>query len=338
MKRNLKLSTLAPVLLVCAILFSSCGLAARKKARYETGSGDRLSIVCTVFPSFDFARRISEDCDGIEVRMLLPPGSESHDYEPSLEDIAVIADCDLLICVGGETDKWLGDALAAVGDEKSLNVLRMLDCTDALAEEILEGMEAEESHDRLEHDHNSRGDSECEVEVDEHVWTSLRRSRDIIRRIESEMSKLVPEYEENFTASAEKLVKELEELDEEFLSLFEESGKKTLIFADRFPFRYFADDYGLECYAAFPGCSSDSEPSLATLNFLIKKMKEKKLPAVLTIEFSKETAARVVADGTGARILTLHSCHNISGEDLDSGVGYVDLMRRNLGVLREIMR
>lgn len=307
---------LTPLLLVCALFLSlslaSCAPEEKKSAK--------LTIVTTIFPPYDFAREIAGETTGVSIKMLLPPGSESHDYEPSLEDVAAIAECDLFICVGGETDKWVEGVLEVI--DTDVNVLRLLDCVEALDEEHLEGMEPED------------GD---EAEVDEHVWTSLRNSEVIVREIEKKMAEACPEYADDFAEKANRFCDELRELDREFTALTEGAERRTLIFADRFPFRYFAEDYGLECYAAYQGCASDAEPTLASIDLLMGKLVSTDSTAVLIIEFSKGEAARLIAEETGTEVLTLHSCHNVSREDFDGGVSYTYLMRRNLEVLRKVL-
>lgn len=318
MRKPVSLLLTLCILAVSCLLFSCSGGA--EDSEYKKNGAPALSVVSTIFPGYDFARKIASDCGDVSVKMLLPPGSESHDYEPTLEDMAAIADCDLFIYVGGETDRWVGGVIESIG--KELNTVRLIDCVETLNEEQLEGMEHEDE------------DGE---EADEHVWTSIRNSEVIVRKISEKMSDACPEYTEEFKSGTEGLLRQLRELDREFTSLTDEAETKVLVFADRFPFRYFAEDYGLECYAAYSGCSSAAEPTLASIDILMKKLISSGSPAVLTIEFSRGAAARLIADETGVEALTLHSCHNVSLEDFQGGVGYTDLMRRNLEVLKKVL-
>ena len=301
------LSAILTVLALTALL--SCG----------RGTEAKYKIVTTVFPAYDAARAVTEGAEDVEVTMLLPPGSESHDYEPSLEDIALIGEADLFITVGGETDKWTDGVLETVGHD--VPMLRLTDCTEHLDEAELEGME--EEHGEEEED-----------AFDEHVWTTPSNMAAITLKTGEELSRLIPEYAEAFAASAEKYASGFEELSEEYSALAENKKRDVLIFADRFPFRYLAEEMGLECFAAFSGCSSDSEPALSTIYFLTEKAKEEGVKTVLTIEFSHSGAADVIAREAGAEVRTLHSCHNVSKEDFGAGVTCLDLMKGNLDVLK----
>lgn len=296
------------VLLVLAAL-SSCGRGAEAKHR----------VVTTVFPAYDAARAVAHGTDDVEVTMLLPPGSESHDYEPSLEDIALIGEADLFITVGGESDKWTEKVLEAVGHE--VPTLRLADCVEHLDEAELEGME--EEHGEEEED-----------AFDEHVWTTPANMAAIVLKTGEAMSTLMPELSDAFSDASERYASEFEKLSEGYASLAENMERNVLIFADRFPFRYLAEEMGFECFAAFSGCSSDCEPSLSTIFFLTEKAKETGTGTVLTIEFSHSGAADVIAREAGAEVRVLHSCHNVSREDFDAGVTCLDLMKGNLEVLK----
>ena len=278
----------------------------------------RLSIVTTVFPAYDFAREIAGD--KANVTLLIPPGTEIHSYEPTPQDIVKIEKCDLLIRNGGESEAWL-DKLTDGGSGEYAEVT-MMDKVDVLTEEIKEGMEA---------------GAEEDPEPDEHVWTSPVNAQKICRAIADSLSALdesnAPYYAESCAAYCEKLA----ELDGEFREVIANASRSTLIFADRFPVRYFVEEYGLDYFAAFPGCADDAEPSAKTVMFLIDKAKEISAPAVCYIEFSNQKMADMVAEDTACTKKLFHSCHNVTSDDLKNGVSYLSLMKQNVETVREAL-
>jgi len=304
------------ILLLCLVFcFSGCGLESRE----DTGG---LSIVATIFPGYDFARQVCGD--SAEVTMLLPPGSESHSYEPSAKDIIKIQNCDLFIYVGGESDTWVENILSSI--DEPVKTLRMMDCVEAVEEEIKEGMDHEE--EKLEED----------IEYDEHVWTSPKNAVIIVEAIAAAIAGIDPENAEVYLQNPDAYVAELERLDAEFEEFFAGVENKVLIFGDRFPMRYFVDAYGLDYYAAFPGCASETEPSAATIAFLIDKIKTEGITTVFYIELSNHMIADSIAEATGAKTALFYTCHNVTEEQLSGGASYVSLMEENLETLREAMR
>jgi len=289
--------------------------------KYRQKSG-KLSIVTTIFPPYDFARQVAGD--KAELTMLLKPGTESHNYDPTPQDIIKIQNADVFIYVGGESDKWVEDMLASAS-KKPKKIIVMMDCVDKLEEEIVEGMQAEEE----EH-----GD---EVEYDEHVWTSPKNAIKISKKICEELKVLDKDNEEFYEKNTNEYSKQLSSLSNDFDNITKNGKRNTMIFGDRFPFKYFADEYHLKYYAAFPGCSSETEPSAATVAFLIDKVKEEKIPVVFTIEFSSGKIADTICESTGAKKLMMHSCHNITQEQFESGITYIELMRNNETVLKEAL-
>ena len=283
---------------------------------------DKTTIITTNFPAYDFARQITKGSN-IEVKMLLKPGSESHDYEPTPKDIISISKSSMFIYVGGESDEWVDDLLDSI-DTSNIQILKMMDEVNPVYEEKVDGM--------------TINDDEDEEEYDEHVWTSPRNVIKISRTITDKIHKIDPEnwslYESNYSEYRIKL----EKLDSDFKDVVNNSNRKVLIFADRFPFRYFVDDYGLGYYAAFPGCSSETEASAKTISFLINKVKEDNIPVILTIEFSNKKIANTISKETGAKILEFNSAHNISKEDFENGKTYLDIMNDNLNVLKEALK
>ncbi len=299
---------IAALLCLCLML---CGCTAQpEKPHDET----KLQIVCTSFPAYDFAREIADD--RAELTLLIKPGSEVHSYEPTPKDMIRIQESDLFICNGGESEQW---AKTLVTPE--LNTIYMMDCVDTV----------EESADGI---YNAE---DGEPELDEHVWTSPLNAIKISEEICNALCKLdtdnAEEYKMNFAAYKAQLMA----LDREFRQVIKNSGKHTLVFADRFPMRYFALEYGLNCYAAFPGCSSETEPSAKTVAYLIDRVREDKIPAVLYMEFSNQKMADVICEDTGCKKLPFYSAHSVSAEQFEQGVSYLDLMRINLNSLKEAL-
>ena len=254
--------------------------------------------------------------------LLLPPGAESHSYEPTPADILAVQECDLFLYLGGESDAWVETILAAA--DRQGTDLRMLDCVDLLEEETTEGMETEE------HDHGP-GDV---VEMDEHVWTSPKNAAAITRAIGAALGQVDPAHGEDFTAGAEDYAGELEALDREFADFFASRPDGVLVFGDRFPLRYFAAEYGVEYYAAFPGCSTQTEPSAATVAFLTELVRDREVSTVWYIEFSNHLVADSIAEAAGAETAMFHTCHNVTQAEMDGGATYLSLMQGNLETLR----
>ena len=291
-------------------------------------TGDKLNIVTTIFPQYDFARQITKN--KAEITMLLAPGVESHSYEPTPQDIIKIQKSDAFIYVGGESDEWVKEILESM-DTSKMAVINLMDCVEPVKEEIVEGMEEEKD----EGDEHKNGEEI--IEYDEHIWTSPRNAMLITNKIAEELSRIDSKNAEEYKKNAADYVKELQKLDKDFQSVVESGKRKTIAFGDRFPFRYFADAYGLSYTAAFPGCSTDTEPSAATIAYIIDKVKNEKLPVIYYIEFSNHKVADSISEATGAKALLLHSCHNVSREDLDKGVTYLDLMKKNVENLKEAL-
>lgn len=307
--------------LLCVLLLAACAPAAPEP---ETG---KLHIVAAIFPAYDFARAAAGDL--AEVTMLLPPGAESHSYEPTPADILRVQRCDLFIYLGGESDAWVDTILSAI--EPQGDVLRMIDCVDLLEEETVEGMQGG-------HDHEEGHDHLGEVlSMDEHVWTAPRNAAAVTRIIGQRLALLDRSNGEAYAAGAEAYALELEELDRDFAAFFDTLPDRTIVFGDRFPLLYFAEAYDLDYYAAFPGCGAQTEPSAATVAFLTRKVREEGLPAVWYIEFSNHLVADSIAEAAGVETAQFHTCHNVSRADLEAGATCLSLMRANLEALREHM-
>lgn len=282
-------------------------------------------VVTTIFASYDFARQLTDD--RASVSLLLKPGAESHSYEPTPQDIILIGESDLFIYVGGENDAWVDEILESM-DTSKMKIVRLLDCVQAVEEELVEGMEAEEEEEEGE---------EEESEWDEHVWTDPKNAILICEEIKKQLVQIDPGHEAQYQEKLTAYEKELKLLDQDFAGIVANAKRQELIFGDRFPLRYFTEAYGLTYYAAFPGCSSETEPSAATVSFLTDQVKKDQVPIVFQIELSNGAIAKSIAEATGAKVETFYTCHNVSLEDFEAGVTYVDLMRRNIEPLKEAL-
>ena len=302
---------MAAVLAVCC----SCGKTETKK------DDGKLNVVTTIFPPYDFAKNAGGEY--VNVSMLLKPGMESHSYDPTPQDIIKIQECDLFIYTGGESDEWVKDILES-SDKKPKQVLAMMDIVDTVEEETVEGMEKEE-------------DDGDEIEYDEHVWTSPKNAINITASITNALCQLDENHQASFNKNMMAYRRELLQLDNSFREVADNAKRKTIVFGDRFPFRYLADEYDLKYYAAFPGCSAETEPSPSTVSFLIDKVREEKIPVVFSIEFSNGKVADTICESTGAKKLTLHSCHNVTQDEFDSGISYLSLMQKNVQALKEAL-
>lgn len=332
-------------------LFMLVGALAGCGKQNDTNQTDKLSIVTTIFPEYDWVREILGDkADNAEITMLLDNGVDLHSYQPTADDIVKISDCDLFIYVGGESDEWVEDALrnAANGNMKVINLLEVLG-DSVKTEEIVEGMQEEEHEyeDAEEHEHEDAHahedaeEHEHEEEADEHVWLSLKNAKMLVRVISKALQELDPDSKDIYAANADAYVKKLSALDAEYQAAVDAASNKTILFGDRFPFRYLVDDYGLRYYAAFVGCSAETEAGFETISFLAKRVDELKLPCVLTIEGAQHKIAETVVRNTTAknqRVLTMDSMQSTTSKDVKNGTTYLSVMEKNLSVLKEALR
>lgn len=318
-------------------LFMLVGALAGCGKQNDTNQTDKLSIVTTIFPEYDWVREIlGEKADNAEITMLLDNGVDLHSYQPTADDIVKISDCDLFIYVGGESDEWVEDALrnAANGNMKVINLLEVLG-DSVKTEEIVEGMQ------EAEHEHEDAEEHEHEEEADEHVWLSLKNAKMLVRVISKALQELDPDSKDIYAANADAYVKKLSALDAEYQAAVDAASNKTILFGDRFPFRYLVDDYGLCYYAAFVGCSAETEAGFETISFLAKRVDEWKLPCVLTIEGAQHKIAETVVRNTTAknqRVLTMDSMQSTTSKDVKNGTTYLSVMEKNLSVLKEALR
>ena len=332
------------------------GLLAFLVLNREKFEQKKYSVVSTSFPGYDFARAVTKNTN-ISTKMLVKPGAETHTYEPTPQDIIDIKNADMFVYVGGDSDDWVKKVLKDV-DTKKTHVVKLVDLVSTVNEEIVEGMEDEDEHDHEhdhdhdhdhddhdhDHDHNhdhkhdhdghdhDDHDEEEGAEIDEHVWTSPKKAMEIVKKIAEVASEIDTEEKTKINDNAEKYVAEIAAVDKDLHQVID--GKiSEIVVADRFPFRYFADEFGLKYAAAFSGCSEQTEASAKTISFLINKVKQDKVKKIYKIELSNGKIAETVSKDTGAEVLELHSAHNVTADDFSKGVTYVDLMKRNLAVL-----
>lgn len=289
---------------------------------------EKTSVVATTFAPFDFSRQIAgEDA---EVSMLLAPGEESHTFEPTSADIMKIEECDVFVYGGGESDEWVRSILFSI-DKSSISVVRMMDVTENLREETLEGMQPEEEHDH-DHDHDDHGENE---EYDEHVWTSPKNAEKIVSAIGKALCERDEEHRAGYEERTKQYLEKLTELDGRFEALSKKAAGRHFVVGDRFPFKYLADEYSLEFYAAFPGCSAQSDANPTTIAFLSEKVRNEKIPVIYKVDLSTGSVARSISESTGAKVETLWSCHVVSADDFKNGETYLSLMQRNLKALED---
>ena len=301
----------------------------------ETATG-KIKVVTTIFPEYDWVRQIAGDqASNMELTMLLDNGVDLHSYQPTADDIMKISDADLFIYVGGESDGWVDGALKEAVNQNMqvINLLEVLG-NSVKEEEVVEGMEAEEEEESEE------GEEE-EPEYDEHVWLSLRNAETLCSAIAEALDKVDPANKETYDANLAAYEEELQNLDTRYQEAADQAPQKTLLFGDRFPFRYLVDDYGLSYYAAFVGCSAETEASFETISFLAKRVDELGLKNVMTIEKSDQKIAKTIIENTEDKkqnILTLDSMQSTTSEDVANGTTYLSVMEKNLEVLKEALQ
>lgn len=303
-------------LLTALMLLSLCGCT----ASYE--KSDKLQVVCTLFPYYDFARVIGGD--DVDVTLLVAAGRETHSFEPTPLDVIRVSKADVFLYNGGESEQWVDGILSSAGKDIPVTAA-MMDLVDLESEEIVEGMQVN-GHDDEDSD---------EMEYDEHIWTSPVLARSICWGICGALCKADWDHAEDYIARTWDYIAQLEELDAAFREVVANGQRDTLVFGDRFPLLYFCKTYGLNYRAAFHGCAGDTEPSLTTLKYLIDKVNDEHIPVVYTIELSSQKVAQAIAETTGAKVVTFHSCQQVSRDEFDSGMGYLDLMWDNVEALRE---
>lgn len=320
-------------------------------------SGKKLKIVATIFPEYDWVRQIlGDEAKNADITLLLDKGVDLHSYQPNAEDIAKISECDLFLYVGGESDGWVKDALkeGKNPDRKVINLLEALG-NNTKEEEVVEGMQAEEEEGSKDSETeaaesqaagestaaSAESEEEEGPEYDEHVWLSLRNAESICEVITEDLKSLDSAHAAVYEANLKKYTEQLDSLDQQYADTVKAAANKTLLFGDRFPFRYLVDDYGIKYYAAFVGCSAETEASFETVSFLAKKMDELGLKHVMTIEGPNKKIAETIIQNTKDKnqdILTLNSMQSTTEQDIESGETYLGIMQQNLEVLKKALQ
>ncbi len=317
------------VVFVIALVIAIYGLTGCAKSKKDNG---KIKIVCTIFPEYDWIREIIKgNEDNFDVTMLMANGADLHNFQPTADDIMRISDADIFIYVGGESDKWVADALKEAKN-KNMIVMNLMDVLgDRLREEeLVEGMEGEEEEEDEEEEEGP--------EYDEHVWLSVKNAEIFVKAIEERIASLdknetrVKKYKEN----ADNYIAKLDELDKKYEAAVEGALFDTVVFGDRFPFRYLVDDYNLNYYAAFIGCSAETEASFKTVTFLAEKVDKLGIDSVMVIETSDQKIAKTIIDNTKTKdqkILVLDSMQAVTAKEANSGKNYYDIMEDNLNIL-----
>lgn len=334
-----------------------------EQSSIEKGNSNKISIVCTTFPQYDWVKNIlGEEAERFNVTLLLDNGVDMHSYQPAVKDIATAGSSDLFIYVGGESDTWVEDALkeAKNKDLKAINLMETLG-NSIKEEEVVEGMQEEreslghsheksskekqeqtqkESHENSQEINGQKEAADEEPEYDEHIWLSIRNAEIMVKNIEKAIEQLDSDNAKVYQTNAENYIKKLDTLDKQYANTIQNAKYKAILFGDRFPFRYMADDYDLKCYAAFAGCSAETMAGFETVTFLAKKADELRLPVILTIENSDGRIAEAVKSNTtkkNQKILAMNSLQSVTKEQLADGITYLQVMQENLSVLSEAL-
>ncbi len=321
-----KIIALLSVLILTAFLVTGCGSGSSAGSSSHTEDSG-LKIVTTIFPEYDWTRNILGDSDA-DLTLLVDNGTDLHSFQPSADDIITISTCDVFIYVGGSSDTWVEDALENASNE-NMRVINLMDVLGDTVkeEETVEGMQAEAEEDEG-------------IEYDEHIWLSLRNAETACRAIADELCSADEDNAELYRANADAYIEKLNSLDAEYQAAADSASCRTLLFGDRFPFRYMTDDYGLEYYAAFAGCSAESEASFETISFLAGKADELGLTHIITLENSSSQIAETVSAASAdksAEILQMDSMQSVSAADIDAGADYISIMEKNLEVLKKAL-
>ena len=354
--KGLKMKKLSFCSLACAIfvaaLFSlvACNSVSENKKQ----ESHEFSIITTIYPEYAWAKEIlGTRTDSVNLTLLIKNGIDLHSYKPTAHDVAKIASADMVIYVGGESDEWIKDALTASPKQGRVEINLMEALGDRVkAEEIVEGMQGERKDERREKREDAKEDHEHaeahehhhhdeEVENDEHVWLSLKNAEILVKKIAEELSKIDVTHASAYKQNAEAYIAQIQSLDAEYRTAVESAARKTVLFGDRFPFRYLVDDYGIKYYAAFVGCSAESEASFETIAFLAGKMDSESLPSIFIIENGNDKIAKAVLAASkksqNTQILTINSMQSITEEQIAEGVDYLSLMKSNLYVLKKAL-
>ncbi|MBR2468678.1 MAG: zinc ABC transporter substrate-binding protein [Fibrobacter sp.] len=336
--------------LAVTLLLAACGT----KSETE-GAAKDISVIAVTYPQYDWFKNVlGGRADAVDLKLLIKNGADLHSYQPSAQDIAAIAGADMVVYVGGESDEWIEKALAATPKEGRIEVNMMKVLGNRVKEEeVVEGMQgetrderretkenAEENHEHAERHHHH--DEEEEVENDEHIWLSLKNAEILVKALAESIAKLDTAHAAEYHMNAALYIAKISALDAQYRATMENATLKTILFGDRFPFRYLVDDYGIKYYAAFVGCSAESEASFETITFLAGKMDSLALPAIFTIDGSDGKIARAILNASknskNAEVLMLNSMQSVKDEQIKAGADYLSIMRDNLEVLKKAIK
>lgn len=340
-----KIATFAMFILAAALTLVACSAESNEKAPAQK----KVSIVATIYPQYDWLKNILGDrLDAVDLKLLIKNGTDLHSYKPSAQDIAAIASADMVVYVGGESDEWIEKALSATPKAGRVQVNLMQALGDRVKEEeIVEGMQAEDEHEHHhdhgeeaeEHEHHEHAE---EAENDEHIWLSLKNAEILVMTLADAISKVDSAHATEYHMNAGLYIAKISALDAQYRAATDSAAYKTILFGDRFPFRYLVDDYGIKYFAAFVGCSAESEASFETVAFLAGKMDSLALPAIFTIDGSNGKIARAILDASKkskeAQVLTLNSMQSVTDAQMQSGVDYLSIMQENLEVLKKAIK
>ncbi|WP_294464862.1 metal ABC transporter substrate-binding protein [uncultured Ruminococcus sp.] len=325
MKKFLSFALSLFIVFTTLFTLTSCS-SEKNESKNDSG---KISVVTTIFPYYDFTRSIAGDT--ADIKLLLSPGSEPHSYEPSPSDIVAIENCDIFIYNGGESDEWVESVLDSI-ENKNMKVMRMMDYVDLLYEQSVD-------HDEHEHEDGDGDEHEHEhgEEYDEHIWTSVKNAEKLTNAIYDELCVSDSANKAAYSSNRDSYLSKLQALDSEISDIVSNSKRNTVVFGDRFPFLYFVTDYSLEYECAFPGCSSETEPSISTVTHMIDFTRENKIPVVFYLEFSNGKVAKLISEDTGAKTMRFSSCHNVTKDEFADGATYISLMEQNANSLKEAL-
>lgn len=342
--------------LATALTFVACSAESNEKAPAQK----KVSIVATIYPQYDWLKNVLGDrLDAVNLKLLIKNGTDLHSYKPSAQDIAAIASADMVVYIGGESDEWIEKALKATPKEGRVQVNLMEALGDRVKEEdVVEGMQAEEEHhhehgeeaEEHEHEHHEHAEEHeheqhehAEApENDEHIWLSLKNAELLVMNLADALSKVDTTHATEYHMNAGLYIAKISALDAQYRAATDSAHFKTILFGDRFPFRYLVDDYGIKYFAAFVGCSAESEASFETVAFLAGKIDSLALPAIFTIDGSNGKIARAILDASKKSketpVLTLNSMQSVTDAQMQSGVDYLSMMQSNLEVLKKAIK
>ncbi len=322
MKRHAHFVPFLLFLILFSLSVSLTGCAAGTSSASEEGDDGKLRVVVTLFPYYDFVRQIAGD--HVHLTMMVPAGMDTHSFEPTPSDLVQLQKADLFVYNGGELEGWVDSMLESISTDR-LTVYNVLESLESQQETASLLLEEEDQHE------DESGKSH---EIDEHIWTSPLLAQTIVSELTQWLCEADPDQAEIYRENAASYLEQLAQLDAQFRETAENSPLSVLVFGDKFPFRYFTHTYELDYYAAFSSCSSETEPSAATLALLIDTVRDQEIPVVYYVELSSQKVADNICEATGAQKLLFHSCHNVTAEEFNDGVTYLDLMKQNLEHLR----